>query len=424
MVEPVFKDVFHNETVALRRGKVGHHGLLQIGWETGIGKGLDVDRACTAVAADADEEITSVIPLDYLRAALHQLCGDRFQVGGNDVVNHNIPMGSSRGDHECASLNLIRNDCIGAAVQLPPAENADYIRASALYGGAHHVEEVGHVYHMRLFCCIGDDRLPLCADGGEHDVDCCAYADHVQVDLCTDELLCMRLYHAALDYNICTKRAHALDVLIDGALADGAAAGQGDLRMTITAKHRPQQVIGSAQAAHHVKRNGVGVDALWVNAHRAIRCEIHIRAHVPQNLLQNAHILNLRQVFHHAAFPCKNDGRDDRHSGVFCAANGHAAFQPVPAVYHKMRHRFSFNVVFRGRSMLAARAACAAPAAAALPCAHAFTLICALCFAAAFRALHLRERSGGDQFIKHLAAGFAAEFQQRHGFFLLSQTSI
>ena len=194
--------------------------------------------------------------------------------------------------------------------------------------------------------------MPFCADCREHNVDRRANADHIKVNFRSGKLLGMCLHDAALNDHLRAERAHAFNVLVNGPLADGTAPRQRDFRMAIAAEHRPKKIIRSAQAAHHIKRDRMRVDFFGVNPHRAIRRKLHIRAHMLENLLQDPYILDLRQVLHKAAFSRQNNRGDDRYRSVFRTADGHAAFQPVPAVYHIMRHRFSFMLFCRASQCL------------------------------------------------------------------------
>ena len=124
-----------------------------------------------------------------------------------------------------------------------PALYADNVCSRALYVCAHHIEKVGNVNHMGLLCGVGDYGLPLGGHCRKHYVDGGAYAHHVQVYLGALELIRPCLYGAALYHYIRAQRPHALNVLVYGPLAYGAAAGEGDLRLFVPAQQRPEKIV-------------------------------------------------------------------------------------------------------------------------------------------------------------------------------------
>ena len=67
--------------------------------------------------------------------------------------------------------------------------DTDHIGACSLDVGSHAVQEVGHIYHVRLFGCILNDRVACCHGRGHHDIDGSANRYDVQIDMAASQIL-------------------------------------------------------------------------------------------------------------------------------------------------------------------------------------------------------------------------------------------
>ena len=249
-------------------------------------------------------------------------------MGGDDVIEHHVPPGGGSGDHKGTGFDLVGYDGVGAAVELPPPLDADHIGARSLDTGPHHVEEVGYIHHMGLLGGVGDDGLALGAGGGQHDVDGSAHTDHVQIDLRAGELGSPGFHDAVFDAHVRAQGPEAFDVLVDGALANGAAAGEGDGCLLIAAQQSAQQVIGRPQGAHHIKGDLAILDTPGIHPHFPIGGKIHLGAHAQKDGFQLAYVLDGGEVFQQAAFPGQDGSGNDGQGSVFGAADGNHALQP------------------------------------------------------------------------------------------------
>ena len=92
----------------------------------------------------------------------------------DDIEHCDITTGRSCGKHECSGLNLIRNDRISRAVELPDTRDADDVRSGAPDLGAHAVQEVGDINDMRLLCHVFHNRGALGHSCRHHHIDRCA----------------------------------------------------------------------------------------------------------------------------------------------------------------------------------------------------------------------------------------------------------
>ena len=89
----------------------------------------------------------------------------------------------------------------------------------------------------------------------------------------------------------------ALDVLVDGADAEVAAAGHGDLRAAEAAELRADEVRRSADAPHKLLRGDRIADVAAIDLHHRRAEAADARTHAVQDVQQQVHVGNIRQVF-------------------------------------------------------------------------------------------------------------------------------
>ena len=231
VAQTVLVDGFLHGGFTLGGGQQGRHGLLQVRGEARVHLGLDVDRPVHAVGDHAD----GVILLDDAHAHFQKLGGQRLHVGGDAAANGHVAMGGGSGDHQRASLDLIGNDRIGRAVEMLLTADADHIRAGALDLRAHGVEEVGQINDMGLLGSVVDGGVALGLDCRHHHVDGAAHGHHIKEHVTADKLVRLGNDAAAHGIHLGAQGLKALDVLVNGAGADGTSAGEVDLRLTTAA---------------------------------------------------------------------------------------------------------------------------------------------------------------------------------------------
>ena len=168
--------------------------------------------------------------------------------------------------------------------------------------------------------------------GSQHDVDGAAYGYTVKVD--------RRPPHdpfggddGGVILHLRAQRAEALDMLLKGTLPDGAAARIGHAARPAAAQQRADQIIAGAHAGGVFVADGVARYAAGIHLHPAFfRVVGDLRPQRGQNVLQHAHIFNVRHVFQRAGFVAEQRGRDHRNGRVFAAGHERVARQGLVAV--------------------------------------------------------------------------------------------
>ena len=114
-------------------------------------------------------------------------------------------------------------------------------------------------------------------------------------------------------------------MLVDGARAEVAAAGQRHAGVAEAAELRADEIIGGADAAHQ-RVGGLGIAHICAAELQRVRTQAtDLCAHAVQNLQQEPDIGDIRHVF-------------DAAGGVFCAADGYDAGQRMAALDNVFIH--------------------------------------------------------------------------------------
>ena len=71
---------------------------------------------------------------------------------------------------------------------------------------------------------------------------------------------------------------------------------------------------------------------------------LHLCTQGAQDLKADRHIADIRQIFDHADIRCQNGSRQNTHSRIFCAGNGHFSVQGLTAGNNKFLHFYDLLV--------------------------------------------------------------------------------
>ena len=319
-------------------GKRHAHGdlRLHVRREAGIRHRLDIGPAHDARALHAD----GVVVFGNLHAHLAQLGGDAVHMFGDDVLDKHVAARGRDGRHIGARLDLVRNDGVAAAVQAADAANFDDVGTRARDLRAHGVQEVRQIDDVRFLCGVLDNGRAVRQDCADHDVHGRADGDDVEIDTAARQAVCRGggADEAILEVNGGTDGLEALDVLVDGARAEVAAAGQRHAGMAEAAELRADEIIGGADTAHQ-RVGGLRIAHICAAELQRIRTQAaDLCAHAVQNLQQEPDIGDIRHIFDAAGAVYEQCCRKNRHGGVFCAADGYDAGQRMAALDNVFIH--------------------------------------------------------------------------------------
>ena len=155
------------------------------------------------------------------------------------VLDEHITARHRRRDHVRPRLDAIRDDRIVRRAQFRHAVNLDAIRSRTADARPHHIEIVREINDLRLERRILKNRLSLGAGRRHHHILRRPDTREIEVDARPLEpVRRTRVNRALRDLDLRPECLKALEMQIDRARPNGAAARQGDFRVSLARKQR------------------------------------------------------------------------------------------------------------------------------------------------------------------------------------------
>ncbi|MPN16089.1 hypothetical protein SDC9_163427 [bioreactor metagenome] len=118
---------------------------------------------------------------------------------------------------------------------------------------------------MGFFCGIFHNGNAMRLHCGHHYVDGRPDADYVKVYVCAQQAAGLGADHAAVNGDLCTQRVEALEMLVDGANTEVAAARHRNICLIAAPEQRAQKIIGRPHRPGKFVRNLVAVHCGSIN---------------------------------------------------------------------------------------------------------------------------------------------------------------
>ncbi len=190
---------------------------------------------------------------------------------------------------------------------------------------------------MGLLGAVFQHGLALGHDGGEHGVHGRAHADLVKKDP-----RALQLFfgadgdHAVIHAVLGAQSAERLQVLVDGAGPQVAAAGHGHLRPAEPGQQRAQEIIAGphlpGQVVRHIGAHQMGgVDLVGVAVQHP-----HLGAQGAEDVQADGHVADVGQILDHTDTGGQDGGGQDAHRRVLRARNIDLAHQRPAACNNKL----------------------------------------------------------------------------------------
>jgi len=113
---------------------------------------------------------------------------------------------------------------------------------------------------------------------------------------------------------------------------------------TCAGKQCAKEVVAGAHLAGQIVRH-IGSDQMPRIDLVGVAVEhLHLCTKGAQDLEADRHIADIGQIFDHADIRCQNGGRQNAHSRIFCAGNGHFSVQRLTAGNNKFLHFYDLLV--------------------------------------------------------------------------------
>ena len=106
---------------------------------------------------------------------------------------------------------------------------------------------------MRLTRSVGNGSSSLGAAGGQHNINGCSDACHIEYYIGADQSLSFCGDDIAAFADLCPQCAHTLDMKVHWSLANPAAAGLSYLNLAEARKKSTQHIIGRTQLGCHFR---------------------------------------------------------------------------------------------------------------------------------------------------------------------------
>src|SRR6266568_1800621 len=195
-------------------------------------------------------------------ARLAQLLDQRRQVGRVEALHPHVAAGERAGDEERARLDAIGDDGVPERSQPLDALHPDLGAGGPLDARANRVERRRPVGHLRLAGAVAEHRRPLRQHRRHDGVLGPGDGLDVEAELGAPQAPARHARHhvAVLDGDLRPERREDLEVLVDGAVADRAAAGERHPRLAEAGEERPQHHHARAHRLHELVGR-LGTDA-------------------------------------------------------------------------------------------------------------------------------------------------------------------
>ena len=136
---------------------------------------------------------------------------------------------------------------------------------------------------------------------------------------------------AVVDFNGCAHRCQAFDVLVDGTRANGAAAGQGDARLTAAGGERAEHEDGRAHGFHHLIRGDRVGDGVGTEGEAVAVAFDKTHAHLGEQRQQGFDVLQAGDVVERDRLGGEQRGAENGQGGILGAGDGDFTLQALAA---------------------------------------------------------------------------------------------
>ena len=333
----IFTDVDGVYTTDPRIVPEAHELRLHVGGKArvfGGAKALPLERAAAQAAHVDGVRLGAALAVGAadgldLGTGVAQLLDHGVEVVRAGVLQRHVAAAGRHGAQEGAGLDAVGHHLVLAAAQALHALDANAAAAVAFDLRAHLDEHLGQVDDLGLLRGVFQNGFALGQAGGHEEVLGAGHRDHVGGDAralqARGAVGQARDHVAVLHVDQGAHGLQALDVLVDRARADGAAARQRHPRVAETRQQR-------AQRQH---RGAHGLDQLV----RRFAVGFGVHAHVVEQAPHGAHVVQARHVGQQHRLVGQQGGAHLGQRGVLGAGDGQLALQRPPAADQEFVHR-------------------------------------------------------------------------------------
>ena len=221
-------------------------------------------------------------------------------------------------------FDVVVADLVRRAVQRGHAVDVELVGADAGDLGAHGVEHIGQILHMRLTGGIADDGVAFADDGGHQDVFGAGDGRFVKEQVGALQATGHGEVVAVVQLDAGAQLLQAVEMRVQAAAADYVAAGRVQLGLADAVQHGCHAQDGGAHLVAQLTADHMGVDAGHVHAD-ALAAALDLAAQGDDDVQHVAHIDDVGHVVQHHLLVGQQAGRDHRQDGVLVAGGTHRA---------------------------------------------------------------------------------------------------
>ena len=330
-----FKNPFFHHAGPVGQRHDGHDLGLHVRGKAGVGLRFDV-RSVQAAVADGAHAFGRAFDL---HAHALELEDDGFQLLIRAAAHQQIAAGDTGSRKERARLDAVGHDGIACAAQAGDALYRDGAAAVPFDACAAVTQKIGKVHHFRFARAVFQHGFPFGKRGGHEQIFRSAHGRHVKGDVGSLETVAASLNIAVLQIKVRAHLFQPLEVLIHGARADGATAGQSNARFADARQQRAEAENRRAHGTDQIIR-GLGLEPAGSRPDYAAV----VGAGAAENAQQGKRGMDVAQVGdigkRHGTVQ-QNGPEKNRQGGIFGTADVNGAFQARAAFDKKFVHTSS-----------------------------------------------------------------------------------
>ena len=245
------------------------------------------------------------------------------------MAQHDVTARCRHRAQKSACLNPIRHHAVAATVQPLYATDADARAAVAFDLCAHGDQHLGQVRDFRLLGRVLQNCLALSQGGGHQKILGAGDRDHVCGDVRAvqpRQARAQACHHITMFHcDVGTHGLQAFDVLVYGTRTNGTSAGQGHLGVAEARQQRPQRQHRCAHGFDQIVWCFRKVQSGGIQSHDPVFLNVHLHAHVADELDHGRHILQAWHVVQGDRIGTQNRRTQFRQCRVFGTRNRYLA---------------------------------------------------------------------------------------------------
>ncbi len=229
-------------------------------------------------------------------------------------------------------LDAVGHDRVRRAGQARHAFDRDAVRPRAVDVRPHRSQAAREVDDLRLARGVLEDRGAVGKGCRHHQVLGPRDRDHVEDETHAGEPLRARTHIAVLEIDLGAHRHESLDVLVDGAQPDRAAARKRHPRLAAARDQRAERQDRRPHRLHELVGRERPVDGAGVELDGAGIAGVDADAHLREQPLHRPHVVEPRDVGEDERLVAKERRAQERQRGVLGARDADFAAERVAAV--------------------------------------------------------------------------------------------